>query len=179
MNKWIGRHPWFFPFPTTIIVTIMTLAVGVLVHQLQPGAYVVSAVILIITGVFAIIASLHFSHKVYTLYMPTTKRIYGFIDGYVSTIFAISNFTMAAIIVSAPGAIFNGIPPGVGGYDLYWTYIFSNIVFMFNSAGRGNAGGATAWGVLLTSMASIIGYYFLAYLAVVLNNIRLPRKKRV
>jgi len=175
MIHWMGRYPRVFPFPLTIITMIVTWAIAVLIHQLDPDLGVVTAVIFIVLAVFVYFMVIKFVLHILNPKIPIPGRVkvFGFLDGYFSFLHIFSGIAMAIIVLSNPiNQHFANIPVGTKGYDLYWTFSFSNIVLIFNTAGFGNSGGKTALGVFPVLLTSITGtIYMVVVLALLITHI--------
>lgn len=174
----MGRYPQIFPFPLTIISIIVTWVIAVLIHQLDPSLSVVTAVLFIILAVFVYFMVIKFILHVLLSKKPIPGhvKVFGFIDGYFSFLHIFSGITMSIIVLSNPiNQHFANIPIGIKGYDLFWTYAFSNIVLIFNTAGFGNSDGKTALGVLPVILTSITGtIYMVVVLALLITHLSSP-----
>ena len=171
----MGKFPQFFPFPLTLVTMVVTWGVAVLIHQLNPDLAVATAVIFIILAVFV-----YFTVTKFILHILNTKtsisgqiKVFGFLDGYFSFLHIFAGIAMAIVVLSNPiNQNYTNIPIGTKGYNLFWTYLFSNIVLIFNTAGFGNSGSETALGVLPVLMASITGtIYMIVVLSLVINHL--------
>lgn len=178
MFKWIGEKPWFFPLPMTLASGLLSILCGVLVHELDPTLSSLIATCLVIIGAFAYVVPFFYIRYAFRYYITTTKRVLGMMDVYFTLVIALSNITMVIIVLSNPtNQHFTDIPVDAKGFDLYWTYVFSSMVRMFNSAGIGNSGRQTALGALPANIASVTGAFFFAgFVATVVSIIKFPIK---
>ncbi|MDB9801162.1 hypothetical protein OAB94_02170 [Flavobacteriaceae bacterium] len=161
MMEYIGKYPKFFPFPLSVVTIIITWGVAILLHQIDVTYALVTAIILIIQAIVVYIIVIKLSFNVLKSKISNWKKFFGFVDGYISLIHALSGITMAIIVLSNPiNQHFQNIPVGIHGYNLFWTYAFSNMLLIFNSAGQGNSGGISALGVLPVILTSITGFFY-------------------
>lgn len=179
MYWFIGKAPWFFPFPLSIITLVSNYAIAVLLNEVTTGYEYVSAIFFILNFVFVYYMVVGFVIFHWTTPTTVKQKILGFMDGYVSIIHCISGMVMTIVILSTNNNDhYSNLPANIKGYDLFWTYCLSNIILMFNSAGVGNAGGITALGVLPGMVASITGVAYLGSVLTVVNNgIKTPKKR--
>ena len=174
----MGRAPWFFPLPLTIVTATLTYGVFLPIHQWVTGSDVVVSVLQIVLCAFVLVVAYRFFAHISRTYTTFQTKMYGWVDGYISVIHGIAGLSMALYLLD--GTSYANIPPGSRGYDLYWTYMLTNILFLFNTVGRGNTGGINALGVVPGLMASVIGLVYISvFLAVFVTRFyNIPNKPR-
>lgn len=166
MLSWMGKSPWFFPMPLTLITMVLTWPCAVLIHELNTDLAVATAVIFVVLAAFVYYVVARFMY--YVLVEPeltsNRRKIIGVLDGYFSLLHVCAGLGMAIAVLSNPiDQHFSSIPPGTKGYNLYWTYMLSNFVLIFNTVGFTNIGVTTALGVLPVLITSITRTLYVAF----------------
>ena len=166
LTYWIGRFPWFFPLPLTLASVIVIYGVLLPIHQWSDNSDLTVSILFFAWALFAYICVYRIiSHltKVPTVFRT---KVLGWIDGYVALTHALGGVTFGIYVLN--NANYTGIPAGVKGYDLFWTYAYVNVLYLFNTAGRGNVMGASALGVVPGVLSSVSGVVYIMLMFVVL-----------
>lgn len=156
---------YVFPF---FWLTLLFVALPcILPHQLDPLAEanrVVSAVFSL--GVLAIVYFLAMWFVYAFFSEPDQYTIFGAflgtLDCILALLLAIPLLAFTLIVLGGQEHI-SGVPVGVKGYYLYYTYCLSNTVTVFFTAGTTNAAGRTALGATWNMLASMTGAVMLVF----------------
>lgn len=178
MNTYIGRRPWFFPFPLTLICVVFIYGLAVPLSQWVENSEPGSASVFLLLLVFVLIMIYRFIVYILHEATSTSQKFYGWIDGFFALTHIWAGFTMT-IAILAPDVTthFIGIPTGTKGYDLFWTYGYANSVLLFVTIGQ-KVTGTTALGALPAIITAITGVSWIAiFLGLVMRFVYIPPPK--
>lgn len=178
MNTYIGVWPSWFPFPLTIICAIVIYGPSLILAQVVENSAPAVAAILLTLLVFVHVMIYRFIVHILTVPTTTKQKFYGWIDGFISLTHVWAGFAMSiAILAPSVDTHFTVIPPGTKGYDLFWTYCYTNTVLLFVTIGQ-KIVGVTALGALPAVFTAVSGVMWIAFFAtLVLRQVYIPPHK--
>jgi len=168
-----------FPLPLTVFSVVLIYGILLPVHQWIDNSKIAIAIVFPIYSAFIYTMVAWYIIKTYRKHTRVSEKVSRWIDGYISVVHAIAGLSMAIVVLSDPiDQHYGEISAGTKGYDLYWTHLLSNVILIFNTAGRGLTAGVSALGVATDILASLTGlFYIMVALSIVLRYISLPRPR--